>query len=84
LEADGGAESTRIYYAAGFIDDDDLQFVLDGADAELFVNGTSIGTYDSLTVVDGTVFEVDDGQSNGAVMDAVELWPYYINTPFKL
>jgi hypothetical protein len=70
-ESDGGLElyegaSIKIDVAAGTVSaDDDVVLVLDGANAEVFVNGTSAGSTSSLTTyltgTDGEARTIDSG-----------------------
>jgi len=58
----------------------DLQIVLDGADAELFDDGTSVGSSSSATLLTGTGGKYED---SNMTMDAIETWPIYVNL-FKI
>jgi hypothetical protein len=77
-----GGWSVRINPGAGVLSDgEDAMLVFDGADGEAFVDGISVGSSSAFEVLTGT--EVEMAESNGMVMDAIELWPLYVNL-FKL
>jgi hypothetical protein len=77
-----GGFDTRISLGAGTVsDDDDVQIVVAGTDSEFFVNGASVGSYASTLYGGnaGAIYPTGNG-----VMDALELWPYYIYPPFTI
>jgi hypothetical protein len=77
-----GGWSVRINPGAGVLSNgEDAMLVFDGADGEAFVDGISVGSSSAFEVLTGT--EVEMAESNGMVMDAIELWPLYVNL-FKL
>jgi hypothetical protein len=80
----GGADIRINGGAASITDNDDGQIAVDGQDSEIFVNGVSIGgTYASTLYEGNTGFKVFS-MGTGGVMDAIEIWPRYINTPFRI
>jgi hypothetical protein len=75
--------TARITGAASSVSNgDDVMWTLDGADAEVFSNGSSDGS-GSLALLGGSgaLVESMGGPAGGA--DALELWPLYVNL-FKL
>jgi hypothetical protein len=67
--------TSRISAAGGTVsEDDDACVVLDGANVEAFVNGTSAGSYASLSLTAGTTFNMASIGTAGST-NSVELFP---------
>lgn len=63
-------------------DNDDIELVVDGSSAEVFVNGVSVcGTANLTTVLTGGGFKKS---GSNCVEDAVEFWPLTMTLPFTL
>ena len=92
LQADGDAilryylngafQATYFTASAAVSNGDDLALVLDGESAELFVNGTSVGSGSSVALGTNTTWTVS--QSGGANDDSVELSPLQLKAIDKL